>query len=168
SATMSTPVDGRHAAAYRSREVPGPLQVTDGVWAVPVPLRGSPLRYITVFLVETRDGLVLIDAGYEHPSCWESFTGSLAETGHDLTDVRLVLLTHNHPDHVGFADRVRAVSGAKLVMGRADDFAYQRRERGGGFLLQLRRALGLTGAPAEVIDEMYAAARGVAHHSESL
>ncbi|WP_235018249.1 MBL fold metallo-hydrolase [Thermomonospora echinospora] len=133
-----------------------------------MPLRGSPLRFITVFLVETSEGLVLIDAGYEHPSCWESFTGSLAEIGHDLGAVRLVLLTHNHPDHVGFADRVRATTGAKVVMGRDDDFAHQKRVRGGGFLVQLRRALELTGAPQEVIDGMYDAAVPVARHSESL
>src|ERR1044071_9071318 len=102
---MSIPVSGNHTAAYRAREVPGPLRVVPGVWAVPVPLHGSPLRSITVFLVETSDGLVLIDAGYEHRSCWDSFTASLAGIGHDLRDVRLVLLTHYHPDHVGFADR---------------------------------------------------------------
>ncbi|WP_289008817.1 MBL fold metallo-hydrolase [uncultured Thermomonospora sp.] len=164
---MSIPVDTAHAAAYRSRRIPEPLQVTGGVWAVPVPLGDSPLGYITVFLVETGDGLVLIDAGYEHPSCWKSFTATVAELGLDLAAVRLVLLTHNHPDHVGFADRVRALSGARVVMGRADDFAHQRSVRG-GFLVQLRRALDMTGAPPEVTDAMYRAALKVAKHSENL
>ncbi|WP_165966567.1 MBL fold metallo-hydrolase [Actinomadura sp. 7K507] len=133
-----------------------------------MPLRGSPLGFITVFLIETPEGLVLIDAGYEHPSCWESFTRSVAEIGHDLAAVQLVLLTHNHPDHVGFADRVRAASGARVVMGRDDDFSHQNRVRGGGFLVQLGRALEQTGAPREVIDGMYGDAIGVARHSESL
>ncbi|GAA3941090.1 MBL fold metallo-hydrolase [Actinomadura viridis] len=164
---MSIPVSDRHAAAYRSREVPAPLLVTDGVWAVPVPLHGSPLRFITVFLVETSGGLVLIDAGYDHRSCWESFTGSVAGIGHDLGDVRLVLLTHNHPDHVGLAGRVRAASGARVVMGREDDFAHQHRVRG-GFLAQLRRALERTGAPPGVVDDMHAAGAGAARLTEDL
>ena len=83
---MSTPVSEQHAAAHRAREVPGPLRVTDGVWAVPVPLHGSPLRSITVFLVETSEGLVLIDAGYAHRSCWESFTASLGECNEQLQE----------------------------------------------------------------------------------
>ena len=164
---MSTPVSEQHAAAHRAREVPGPLRVTDGVWAVPVPLHGSPLRSITVFLVETSEGLVLIDAGYDHRSCWESFTASLGEIGHELDAVRLVLLTHNHPDHVGFAGRVREETGARVVMQLADDFAHQRRVRG-GFLVQLRRALEQTGAPDDVIEEMYATGAGVARHAEDL
>jgi glyoxylase-like metal-dependent hydrolase (beta-lactamase superfamily II) len=141
--------------------------VVDGVWAVPVPLHGSPLRSIVVYLLESSEGLILIDAGYEHASCWDSFCDSLATLGHGLASIRLVLLTHNHPDHVGFADRVREASGARVAMGRADDFSHQADERG-GFLTQLRNALDLTGAPAEVTATMYAEALKVAHHAESL
>ena len=164
---MSIPVNDEHAIGYRAREVPGPMPVIDGVWAVPVPLHGSPLRSIVVYLIETAEGMILIDAGYEHPSCWASFQESLAQMGHDLGSIRLVLLTHNHPDHVGFADRVRDASGARVVMGLADDFAHQKDERG-GFLAQLRNSLALTGAPADVVATMYAQAVKVAHHAEDL
>ncbi|QFG24656.1 MBL fold metallo-hydrolase [Actinomadura sp. WMMB 499] len=165
---MSIPAGGRRAADRRAAELREPLRVTDGVWAVPVPLHGSPLRSVTVFLVETSDGLVLIDAGYDHPSCWEPFTRAVAEIGHELAAVRLVLLTHNHPDHIGFADRIRALSGARVVMGRDDDFAHQRDVRGGGFLVQLRATLDRTGAPPDVIEEMYTGALGIARHTEDL
>ncbi|OLT31649.1 hypothetical protein BJF79_00070 [Actinomadura sp. CNU-125] len=185
---MSIPAGGRRAADHRARELreplrepqreplseplseplDEPLRVADGVWAVPVPLRGSPLRSVTVFLVETSDGLVLIDAGYDHPACWDAFTRGLAETGHALDAVRLVLLTHNHPDHVGFAGRVRDLTGARVVMGRDDDFEHQRRVRGGGFLVQLRATLDRTGAPPDVIEKMYTGALGIAEHAEDL
>ncbi|MGI5182991.1 MBL fold metallo-hydrolase [Dactylosporangium sp. CA-152071] len=164
---MSIPVSEAHAASYRAREVPAPAQVIDGVWAVPVPLHGSALRAVTVFLIETRAGLVLIDAGYDHPSCWASFRRSLTAIGHSVEAICTVLITHNHPDHVGFADQVRAVSGARVMMGAADDFAAMHRVRG-GFLEQLRTALDLTGAPHDVVDGMYADAVKVAEHHESL
>src|SRR4051794_697403 len=98
---MSIPVSEEHAATYRARAVPASVAVVPGVWAVPVPLHGSPLRSINVHVLESSAGLVLIDAGYEHPSCWASFQDSLDALGLDVRDVRLVLLTHNHPDHVG-------------------------------------------------------------------
>jgi glyoxylase-like metal-dependent hydrolase (beta-lactamase superfamily II) len=164
---MSIPVSDAHAASWRAREVPEPTEVVPGVWAVPVPLSGSALRSITVFLLETRDGPVLIDAAYAHSSCWTSFQASLAVIGHRVETIRAVLLTHNHPDHVGFADRVRAASGAPVAMGRADDFATMHATRG-GFLEQLRRALDLTGAPREVTEAMYAESLGIATHHENL
>ncbi|MBM7517477.1 MBL fold metallo-hydrolase [Nocardioides nitrophenolicus] len=164
---MSIPVSQQHAARYRAREVAGPSLVGAGVWAVPVPLHGSPLRSIIVYLLETSDGLVLIDAGYEHRTCWESFQASLSAIGHRVEEIRAVLITHNHPDHVGFADRVREASGAEVMLHRDDDFATQETVRG-GFLAQLRRALNATGAPEDVVASMYDEALAVAHHAESL
>ncbi|WDZ83672.1 MBL fold metallo-hydrolase [Micromonospora cathayae] len=164
---MSRPVSDAHAASYRARQVPAPTEVVDGVWAIPVPLHGSALRYVTVFLIATSDGPVLVDAGYDHPSCWTSFQRSVASVGHRVEAITTVLLTHNHPDHVGFAARLREVSGARIVMGAADDFATLHRTRG-GFLTQLRAALDLTGAPPEVVAAMYADAVAVAVHHEDL
>lgn len=164
---MSTPLHQSHAASYRSKQVAPPSLVTDGVWAVPVPLRGSPLRSIIVYLVESSEGPVLIDAGYRHPDCWDSFRDSLRQLGLRPESIPAVLLTHNHPDHVGFADQVRQVSGAQVVMHEHDDFARQRALRG-GFVDQLRRALAMSGAPADVAATMYDEALTVAHHAEDL
>ncbi len=164
---MSIPVSDAHAASYRARQVPAPVQVADGVWGIPIPLHGSALRYVTVYLVDTGDGPVLVDAGYDHPTCWASFQRSVESLGHRVEAITTVLLTHNHPDHVGFAARLREVSGARIVMGRADDFATAHRTRG-TFLAQLRAALDLTGAPADVVDGMYADAVAVAEHHETL
>lgn len=164
---MSIPVDEAHAASYRAREVHAPAQVIDGVWAVPVPLAGSALRSIIVYLVETPDGLVLIDAGYDHPSCWRSFRASLAAVGKTVDSIHTVLITHNHPDHVGFAEQVRRASGARVIMGRADDFGVMHASRG-SFLEQLRAALDLTGAPDDVVAWMYSDAIEVAEHHEDL
>jgi glyoxylase-like metal-dependent hydrolase (beta-lactamase superfamily II) len=164
---MSTPLDESYAAASHARSVPPPTALPDGVTAVPVPLAGSPLTSIIVYTIETSAGRVLVDAGYRHRSCWEAFVAALGTVGQRPEEICAVLLTHNHPDHVGFADRVRSVSGAEVVMHAGDDFATQDDVRG-GFLRQLRGALAATGAPVEVQDEMYAAGVRVAHHDEDL
>lgn len=49
--------------------------------------------------VETDRGLVLLDVGY--PGELDQLKGSLAESGHDLSDVWAVLLTHQDGDHAG-------------------------------------------------------------------
>ncbi|MGJ3558035.1 hypothetical protein ACR6C2_00335 [Streptomyces sp. INA 01156] len=77
-----------HAASYRAREVSGPTLVVDGVWSVPVPLHGSPLHSVIVYLIETPEGPVLIDAGYEHPTCWASFQEALERIGRSPESIR--------------------------------------------------------------------------------
>lgn len=164
---MSTPFQHKLAEFHHAKQVAPPTALGDGVFAIPVPLAGSPLRAIIVYAVRTSAGLVLIDAAYEHPSCWQSLTGSLATIGHRVEDVVAVLLTHNHPDHVGLAEQIRAASGAELIIHRRDDFASQQQERD-GFLGQLSTVLSRTGVPAETGAEMYEAATKVAVHREAL
>ena len=57
------------------------------------------------YLVEDSGGLTLVDAGT--PGDWQLFLRSLDALGRRLGDVDAVVLTHAHPDHVGFAERAR-------------------------------------------------------------
>lgn len=164
---MSTPAPDQLAELHHAKQMAPPTRVGKGIHALAVPLKGSPLRSVFVYAVETSAGLVLIDAGYDHKSCWTSLIDSLAEIEHAISDVVAVLLTHNHPDHMGLAARIREESGAQLVMHARDDFALQKQERG-GFLQQLREVLDQTGTPTDIAEQMYIAATKVANHREDL
>jgi glyoxylase-like metal-dependent hydrolase (beta-lactamase superfamily II) len=102
------------------RPSPTPENLGDGVWTVPVPIPGSPLGYTLVYALESPKGLVLIDAGWQHPDAWSALYGGLSTLGLDIADVRGVVVTHYHPDHAGLAGRVRETSGAWIAMHRAD------------------------------------------------
>ena len=57
------------------------------------------------YLVEEPGGLTLVDAGT--PGDWQLFLRTLDTLGRRLGDLDAVVLTHAHPDHVGFAERAR-------------------------------------------------------------
>ena len=60
---------------------------------------------INSYLVEDAGSVVIVDAGA--PSYWDELPAELAAMGRSLGDVRSVLLTHGHSDHIGFAETAR-------------------------------------------------------------
>ncbi len=57
------------------------------------------------YIIEADHGLTVVDAGL--PGHWEPFTTWLHRSGFAVREIRALLLTHHHVDHVGFADRVQ-------------------------------------------------------------
>ena len=64
---------------------------------------------VNVYLVENRGEVTIIDAGV--PGYWSLLPAALARIGRTLDDVRALLLTHGHSDHIGFAERARRERG---------------------------------------------------------
>ncbi|WP_196942961.1 MBL fold metallo-hydrolase [Streptomyces sclerotialus] len=106
--------------AWQDGVLPPVERVRDGLWSLPVPIPDNPLRYVLVYALELRDGLALIDAGWDADISWQALNDGLASTGHDVRDVRAVLVTHHHADHLGLAGRVREASGAYVALHELD------------------------------------------------
>lgn len=60
---------------------------------------------VNAWLIEDGGAVVVVDAGL--PSYWEDLLHELEAMGRSPSDVRDVLLTHGHGDHIGFAERAR-------------------------------------------------------------
>lgn len=106
--------------AWRDRVLPPVEKVRPGVWSVPTPFPDSPLRYVLAYLVETNRGPVLIDTGWPSAEAWDGLVTGVQETGHEISDVIAVLVTHFHADHFGLAHKVREASGAWIGMHEED------------------------------------------------
>lgn len=102
--------------AWSAGVLPPVEVVKPGVWSVPVPIPDNPLRYVLVYLFALPDGVAMVDAGWPTPPAWDALVAGIHETGHTLTDVRAVLVTHAHADHHGLSGRVRAETGAWIGM----------------------------------------------------
>jgi glyoxylase-like metal-dependent hydrolase (beta-lactamase superfamily II) len=107
--------------AWQSRALPPVEQLRDGLWSIPVPIPHNPLRYVSVHAFALDGGgLGLLDTGWESDEGWAALTEGLASFGAGIADVRGVLVTHLHFDHLGLANRVREASGAWIAMHPAD------------------------------------------------
>jgi glyoxylase-like metal-dependent hydrolase (beta-lactamase superfamily II) len=64
---------------------------------------------VNSYLVEEAGEVTIIDAGV--PSYWTDLPAELQAMGRRLEDVRAIVLTHGHSDHIGFAERARRERG---------------------------------------------------------
>lgn len=60
---------------------------------------------VNSYLIEDRGAVTIVDCGA--PGYWKALPAELAAMGRTLDDVRAVVLTHAHTDHLGFAERIR-------------------------------------------------------------
>lgn len=89
---------------------------------------------VNVYVVEDAGGVTVIDAGL--PGYWDDLAGELTTMGRSLDDVRAVVLTHAHDDHIGFAERMRTERHVPVRVhagdaGRARGEAVPKNEGGG-------------------------------------
>ena len=67
---------------------------------------------VNSYLLEEQGGVTIVDAGA--PGYWSELPRELAAMGRTLDDVRAVVLTHAHSDHIGFAERIRKERGVPI------------------------------------------------------
>lgn len=93
------------------------VQVTDAVHLS----RGDAVNWT---LVADDTGVMLVDAGY--PGDREDVLGSLAELGYGPGDVRAIVLTHAHIDHLGTAIWLASEHGIPVYC-HADEVGHAKR-----------------------------------------
>lgn len=101
--------------------------------------------HVNCYLIVDDDGVTLVDAGL--PSMWSLMLDTLRTLGRAPEDVRALLLTHGHFDHVGFARRARVELGVPVLVHPADDHLaahpYSYRPQRNRFLYPLRHPRSL-------------------------
>ena len=89
---------------------------------MPMGTTGPP--YNLCYIIEDSAGdLHVVDPGIESGDNWALLLQNLRGIGKSVSDVRAVVATHLHPDHLGLAARIRAASGARLILHREEDSA---------------------------------------------
>lgn len=73
---------------------------------------------VSCYLLGEAGEVTIIDAGV--PAYYGELTAELAAMGRTIEDVRALVLTHAHDDHIGFAERLRAERGVPVSIHELD------------------------------------------------
>jgi len=73
---------------------------------------------VSSFLITTPVGHILIDTGFE--STVPRIKESVTKLGFRLEDIKILLSSHAHLDHVGGHALMKRLTGAKIMMSEAD------------------------------------------------
>ena len=96
---------------YRT-EPSRPFHIIDNIYVV-----GETL-HLTNYLITTDEGHILIDAGYEESV--PKIQANIEALGFSVQDIRYLIGSHAHSDHVAGFARMQELTGAQIVAGRRD------------------------------------------------
>lgn len=69
-------------------------------------------------LIDTGDGLIVIDPGY--PQSLYLVINNICELGFKIKDIKYIVITHGHYDHLGAVKALKELTGAKTFIGKED------------------------------------------------
>jgi len=76
--------------------------------------------FVYCFVLETTEGLILIDNLYPYEHYRNLVEDGLVQLGLNAENIKAILITHGHFDHFGNADYFRKKYGAKIYMSKTE------------------------------------------------
>ena len=99
----------------------GAWEVEPGIHRIPLPLPMDGLKAINVYVIETDEGLTLVDGGWAIPEARELLDRCLRSIGAGFGDIRRFLVTHIHRDHYTMARVLGTELGVDVALGRDEE-----------------------------------------------
>ncbi|MDQ4490112.1 MBL fold metallo-hydrolase [Sinomonas sp. ASV486] len=106
--------------AWLAKAFPPVERLDDGLWSVPIPFPGNPMRYTLSYVLVEGDECLVVDPGFDSDEGWGHLTAGLGAAGIGAGEVTCIIATHFHTDHLGMACRLSRVSGAPIGLGEAE------------------------------------------------
>ncbi|MFE3188437.1 MBL fold metallo-hydrolase [Nocardia sp. NPDC059240] len=126
---------------------PGAYEIIQGIHRVPLPIPLDGLGTVNSYILETIDGLIVIDPGWYGPDTEQAMRAALGQLGYNLDDVTTCLATHHHWDHYSQAYAWRATLGVELLTGHDERHSITEFRSRLGRFPNHAQLLGRCGAP---------------------
>ena len=75
-------------------------------------------KKVCCHMVDTGEGLILIDSGYAHTM--HILISNIRKLGFNPEDIKIIIHSHGHFDHFGCSQRLKEMYGSRIYMGKPD------------------------------------------------
>lgn len=100
-------------------------QLIPGTYRLRIPVPG-PLKNMNCYLLSGAQGWSVVDAGPNFPGCREQWETALEDLNIKFTDIKQIIITHSHIDHIGLAGWLQEQSGAVVLMSEPEYVSAQK------------------------------------------
>jgi glyoxylase-like metal-dependent hydrolase (beta-lactamase superfamily II) len=97
------------------------MELFNGINQIKVPLPRVGLESINVYIIEGKNGNLMIDTGWNTPEAFNTLAQEMKNSGFAMKDITDILVTHLHPDHYGLAGKISELSGAKVYISEIEN-----------------------------------------------
>lgn len=130
---------------------PAPRSLGDGIHLIPAPLPFKSPPWVNAYVVESGDGLILIDCGTDWEPGRSALSAGFTALGLDESAVHTLIVSHLHPDHVGMSTRLVRELGCRFVMHERASRLVDRYNDTPGYARRLNSIASTHGVPEDII-----------------
>ncbi len=88
--------------------LPEAREVVAGIWKITLPIP-FPLQTVNMYALVGNHGWTLVDTGMGMPEARTALTAALQKAGLSIDTLDTIVLSHHHPDHVGYKSSGQAL-----------------------------------------------------------
>ena len=120
---MLTPASSQEFDAHRLGVLPQGEEIRPGIWTLPLRKPGYIPSSFAYLISDDEDGIHIIDPGWNSEENWAALQNRLGSIGRQVSDIRSVIVTHLHSDHLGMSKKIRNHSGATIALHHREQLA---------------------------------------------
>lgn len=128
--------------------------VQDNIYRIPVPVP-FPMKYIYCYLIKGNQGWTLIDAGFNYEEARLFWLEVFTDLNIQPKEIKTIYLTHYHPDHLGLAGWMQALTGAPVYISPTEYAMVDKTWGPESIQLEKMREMSLAnGVPEELTEQL--------------
>ncbi len=132
--------------------LPPPRSLGKGVYLIPLPLPFKSPPWVNTYVIESADGLLLLDCGTDWDQGRDALRDGFAALGLEESSVHTLVASHLHLDHVGMSKRLVDEWGCRFVMHEWATTLVNGYNDTAGFADRIIRIASFHGVPDEMVE----------------